>query len=204
MLSRGTALATGVRLTLEEFGTEFSHAWSRLAERFLKVECWQAYQELPDNRSQEAFLRGDVERAVALLRDEARSDEPLYRDVRDRGLDYARIRMVQEPLSEYLRYEILSYRIREALGEPIVVVRVDPGTVLPNDEFFDFLLFDQQTALIHDYGDGPVGAQTGGWLIQDRATIQALEETALALRARAIPLHRYLSHVTDHYRPSGT
>jgi len=39
------------------------------------------------------------------------------------------------------------------------VVRCDSGTELPNEEHFDFLLFDRHTALIHDYGKGSAGRQ---------------------------------------------
>ena len=34
------------RLTLDEFQSWFSDAWSKVDSRFLKLECWQSYQEI--------------------------------------------------------------------------------------------------------------------------------------------------------------
>ncbi|WP_405089158.1 hypothetical protein [Microbispora sp. NBC_01389] len=69
-------------------------AWSRLRQRFLKGECRQSYHEPERNRSQEVYHRGDSDRAVNLLREEAESDRPLFDDIRHRGIEYARIRLV--------------------------------------------------------------------------------------------------------------
>lgn len=182
----------GQRLTLGEFAGEFRQAWSRLRSRFLKLECWQSYQEQPDKLSQRAFRRGDIEQATALLRREAEKDRALYQDVQARGLDYTRIRVLQEPLTNYLAYETVSYRIRASMGESIVVAVVDNSLQLPNADLFDFLLFDRHTALVHDYGTGSTGVQAGGWIVRDNTTIVALEQTALSVRRDAVPLDQYL------------
>ncbi len=113
--------------------------------------------------------------------------------MRERGIEFARIRVVQEPLTDYLRYELTSYRVRAAMGENIEVVRDGSEAPLPNEEVFDFLLFDRDTALVHDYGNGRTGVQTGGWLVRDPRAIRALEDRALALRADAAPLERFLA-----------
>ena len=101
---------------------------------------------------------------------------------------------MQEPLSAYLGYELLSYRIRADMGERIEVVCCDPAPRLPDERYFDFLLFDRQTALVHDYGTGDVGLQTGGWLTHDPDAIAGLEETISMLRHNAVPLQQYLAH----------
>ena len=181
------------RLTLDEFQSRFADAWSRVDSRFLKLECWQSYQELEGNESQEAYNRGDIAAVRELLRQEARADRLLYEDIRSRGIDYARIRLVQEPLTSYLRYELIAYEIRAEMGENIQIVRFDPALALPSKDHFDFLLFDQHTALIHDYGSGDSGLQTGGWLTHSIDVITALEQTALGLRRNAVPLPQYLA-----------
>ncbi len=183
----------GTRVDLDGFASAFSRAWSELTSRFLKVECWQSYREGETNASQDAYERGDLRRARELLEKEAEADRPLYADVRERGLDFARIRVVREPLTDYLRYELMSYRIRAEMGENIEVVRADPGMPLPNEEIFDFLLFDRSIALVHDYGQGRTGAQTGGWLVRDAHVLRELEDRAVALRDGAAPLGRFLA-----------
>src|SRR5882672_4909722 len=156
-------LANSTRLDLGEFGVAFASAWSRIESRFLKLECWQAYQELEATESQTAYDRGDVEAARELLQHEAEADRPLYEDIRRRNIEYARVRLVREPLTAYLEYELLSYRIRAEMGENIEVV-CETRQHLADEQSFDFLLFDRHTALDHDYGNGEVGLQTGGWL----------------------------------------
>jgi hypothetical protein len=183
------ALQGSTRLGLDGFSAMFSDAWSALTSRFLKLETWQTYQELDTTESQKAYESGDAQRARELLALEAEADRPLYEDIAKQGIDYARIRLIQEPLSPYLQYELISYRIRHAMGENIQIARIPAEVTLPNNDYFDFLLFDRHTALIHDYGDA--GAQSGGWITHDTAAIDALEQTALKLRATAIPLQRF-------------
>ncbi|MER5420208.1 DUF6879 family protein [Streptosporangium roseum] len=187
------ATKSGRRLNLDEFGTWFLDAWSRTESRFLKLECWQSYREREVTTSQVAHERGDVQEAWRLLRQESETERSLYEDVERKGIDYARIRLIQEPLTPYLDYELIAYRIRAAMGETIEIVRCAPSMRLPDDEHFDFLLFDRHTALIHDYGD--IGLQSGGWMTQDAAVISSLEKKAIALRQRAVPFEEFLTAV---------
>lgn len=143
----GWAVDRGERLDLDAFASAFSHAWARLGKRFLKAECWQSYRENGNSASQRAYERGEHDRAVELLREEAEADRPLYADVRSRGIEFARIRVLRQPLTDYFRYELPAYRIRARMGETTEVVRAEPGAPLPGDDCFDFLLFDRDTAL---------------------------------------------------------
>ncbi|WP_286990768.1 DUF6879 family protein [Thermomonospora sp. CIF 1] len=171
------------RLTLEEFQQAFGEAWSRLKRRFLKVECWQSYREADGVRSQKAYQEGKAELARELLREEAKGDQPLYEEVNARNLEFTRIRLISLPLTDYLRYEMINYEIRRALGENIEFVT--PPT--PVTDYFDFLLFDDHTALIHDYGPGPVGHQVGGWVTRAAEPLKHLEKLACELRTYARP-----------------
>jgi hypothetical protein len=189
------ALVGSARLDLNEFGSAFASAWSRIESRFLKLECWQSYRETETNESQAAYDRRDVETARQLLEHEAEADRPLYEGVRRRGIEYARVRLVQEPLTPYLEYELLSYRIRTEMGENIEVVRCAPELRLPDEQHFDFLLFDRRTALIHDYGTDEIGYQIGGWLTHEPEVIADLDAIVSALRQQAMPLGQYLTQV---------
>jgi hypothetical protein len=159
------AVQGSTRLNLDEFGACFAQAWAGLKSRFLKLECWQTYVEAEANQSQEAYNRGDVPKARELLQHEAEADQRLYEEVRQRGINYVRLRLVQEPLTPYLEYELIGYQIRATMGENIEVVHCDAKLQLPNEDYFDYLLFDHDAALIHDYGK--LGRQTGGWLSMD-------------------------------------
>lgn len=193
MIPPEALLKDGTRLSLDEFGAEFAVAWSRLGKRFLKVECWQEYQEIEAAESQKAYDSGDISTALDLLRNEAESDRPLYQDVKRRSIEYARIRLVHVPLTAYLQYEMMAYAIRAQIGENIRIAKFPSTFPLPGEKYFDFLLFDQHTALIHDYGQGPVGVQSGGWLVRDSETIEFLEKTALAILGNSVPVEKFLA-----------
>jgi hypothetical protein len=171
------------RLALDGFQKAFADAWRGLERRFVKIECWQSYQEAEGVRSQAAFQAGDVARARELLAEEARGDQPLYDDIKARGLDFTRIRLIDPPLTDYLRYELINYEIRAALGEHIEFL-LPPS---PVTDYFDFVLFDSVVALVHDYGPGPVGRQTGGWLVRAPGALDGLAALLDDLRARSRP-----------------
>lgn len=168
------------RLTLEGFLESFGEAWARTERRFLKLECWQSYREADGVRSQEAFQAGDAALARRLLEEEAMADQPLRDEVRARTLEFTRVRLLSYPLTEYLHYELINYEVRSRLGEHIEFL-VPPS---PVESYFDFLLFDSHTALIHDYGPGPVGYQAGGWLIHHPKTLDVLADITNDLRTR--------------------
>jgi hypothetical protein len=108
-------------------------------------------------------------------------------------IEYARVRLLQAPLSPYLEYELSSYRIRADMGENIEIVTCEPALRLPDEGHFDFLLFDRRTALIHDYGTDESSRQTGGWLTREPQVIAGLEEIVATLRLNALPLQEYLA-----------
>jgi len=179
------ALDGSERLTLEGFLESFGTAWARTERRFLKLECWQSYREADGVRSQEAFQAGDTALARRLLEEEAMGDQPLRDDVRARNLEFTRMRLLSYPLTDYLRYEMINYEVRRRLGENIEFL-LPPS---PVEDYFDFLLFDAHTALIHDYGPGPVGHQSGGWVTHHPKTLHRLFDIATDLRARGERVH---------------
>lgn len=189
------ALKSSIRLSLDEFQSQFVSAWSQIGSRFLKLECWRRYREIEASESQDAYICGDVAKARELLRQEAEADRPLYDGIGQRGIDYARVRLVQEPLTPYLEYELMAYQIRAQMGEHIEVVRCGQALRIPNEEFFDFLLFDRHTMLLHDYGHGEAGWQSGGWVTHNGDVIAFLESKAMMLRQSAVTLQDFLTEI---------
>lgn len=174
------------QLSPQDFDSEFHALWSRMKTRFLKLECWQEYQE-PNSKSLTAFMCGDTAHADKLLQLEAAQGKSLYEDVARRKIDYTRIRIIRQPLTPYLRWEMRNYKVRAAMGETIVFIDdSDSMMPLPNEHLFDFLLFDRDVALVHNYGNN--GLQVSGWLVKEPNVLSQLEEVASHLRNRAIPL----------------
>jgi hypothetical protein len=84
-------------------------------------------------------------------------------------------------------FEMWNYLVRARLGETIeiAVAPESDARSLPNHSYFDFLLFDDKAALIHDYGLD--GLQVGGWVTQSPSTLRRLAETANQMRQAAVP-----------------
>jgi hypothetical protein len=179
------------RLTLAEFGAEFDYHSRRVRSRILKSETWQTYQE-PDTESLRAYLDGNLGGLERLLEAEADADRDVYERVRRNGTPFIRLRAVKMPLVPYLAYEMWNYVVRARRAETIEIADLsDDHRPLPNHSYFDFLLFDERAALIHDYGRD--GLQVGGWLASDPAVLSQLGLAAAEIRSRSVPLEAFLT-----------
>ncbi|ADP83488.1 DUF6879 family protein [Pseudofrankia inefficax] len=186
------ALREARRLSLAEFGAEFGKWWGTVERELVKSECWQAYQE-PETRSWLAYQRGDHSAVPGLLEAEAAGDQSIYDAAVRNGTPFVRMRLVRFPLTEYLTFEMWNYVVRARRGETIeiAVVPDDDPRPLPNHSYFDFLLFDDRAALVHDYGRD--GLQVGGWVTTLPSTLRRLAETAAKARRTAVPLDMFLA-----------
>jgi hypothetical protein len=67
----------------------------------------------------------------------------------DIGKQFSRVHVVSEPLTDYLRFELICYQSGSAAGEDI---RILPRRLAPTDlPPFDYWLFDSQAAAIMSY-----------------------------------------------------
>jgi hypothetical protein len=81
--------------------------------------------------------------------------------------------------------------VRARLAETVEIADLSADSrPLPNHDYFDFLLFDEDAALIHDYGVD--GLQVGGWVTSAPEVLRRLADTAAELRARSMPLDAFL------------
>ncbi|OLT18169.1 hypothetical protein BJF78_12025 [Pseudonocardia sp. CNS-139] len=109
------------------------------------------------------------------------------------GKVWTRVRVVDDPLTDYERYEFSGYVESQAAGERILVVRRDEvGDVGP-----DFWLFDADTpqarALLMDYDEA--GHWLGADLITDPDRLAELSGRLQDVEALAVPLNEYLSKI---------
>jgi hypothetical protein len=157
----------------------------------VKVERRQSYQE-PGNPSYEALLAGDWERAVALAAHTHDEDKQTYAELREKGVEFLRLRILDFPITDYLRWEFEHYKVTSALGEDIRIVRLSDITELDaRVGLSDFLLFDHDAVMIHDYGtDGILG---GGWVTTSPIQLSEVDEIVTALTTEARPLAAFLA-----------
>jgi hypothetical protein len=110
------------------------------------------------------------------------------------GKRWSRVRAVDWPLPEYLRYELTGYGENQAVGdETLMVDREHAGDV--GDGLPDFWLFDAGTgwaraALLH-YTDE--GAFLGVDMVTDPGALASLEVARRRLVEHAVPLNEWLA-----------
>jgi len=117
--------ARGERLTRDAYRRDFAQRDRDVVGRSSwKFERRQHFLEL-SNPSWEAFRRGAWEESLALL--EGRR-EGLLKSVQEdleRGNPFYRVRVVQEPVTPYLQWELHSLRVQAQCGRPVRVVQAE-------------------------------------------------------------------------------
>lgn len=117
--------ARGERLTRDAYRRDFAqHDRNVVGRSSWKFERRQHFLEL-SNPSWEAFRRGAWDESLALL--EGRR-EGLLKSVQEdleRGNPFYRVRVVQEPVTPYLQWELHSLRVQAQCGRPVRVVQAE-------------------------------------------------------------------------------
>lgn len=178
-------------MTFEEFDALFD----RFAVSTFRLETLQQYAVSEEDERLRAFREGAPrpERSVRTSKWLARVAVTTAA-----GKRWSRVHVVDHPLSEYLRYELVGYVESAAAGEEIRIAdrRADPRLAELSQ---DFWLFDAETvapfaALIHYTRDGEV---LGFEYIDDAATLRRFRaERDLALE-HSVGLNTYLAAAGD-------
>lgn len=121
------AHAAGDRLELdaylEDFDKHFWKAGSSDEASFWKFERQQSFKE-PGVESWEAFSRGEWGTALALIADQRGHYERYFRKIADHGFSLHRVRVVEEPVTPYLQWELHLLRLKEKCGEDTRIAKV--------------------------------------------------------------------------------
>lgn len=120
-------------MALDAYYADFEkHFWHSADAGFWKLERQQVFRE-PGYDSWEAFARGEWEESLRLL-EAGRADMVEYhRKVERHGFAARRIRVVEEPLTHYMQWELHALRVREQCGGPIHVIGADQVARYEND-----------------------------------------------------------------------
>ncbi|WP_067793601.1 DUF6879 family protein [Actinomadura formosensis] len=115
----------GERLPLEEYRHDFrDRQWTIEGEDSWKLERAQHFIE-PGFPSWDAFARGDWDTAIRLIDDEREWIAEFSTRAREKRIGLYRVRVVEEPLTPYLQWELHLLRLRAECGEAIRVVDAD-------------------------------------------------------------------------------
>ncbi len=111
----------------------------------------------------------------------------------DDGVDSIRLRLLDLPVTDYVRFEYEIYRELAARGERILGIE---SSLLPTDlrhALHDFVLFDERLAFALDWNQGIF---RGAWLLASQDTVRKYCALADRLLDRAVPFddlaERYL------------
>ncbi|NLU75620.1 hypothetical protein HCC61_23665 [Streptomyces sp. HNM0575] len=86
-----------------------------------KFERRQHFQE-QSSPSWEAFRRGEWEEALRLTRERRSHWQRIAEEDRERGGAFHRVRVVEEPLTPYMQWELHALRVQGESGMPVRVV----------------------------------------------------------------------------------
>jgi hypothetical protein len=116
------AAAIGDPMALPDYFADFERQfWAIDGTGFWKLERQQTFQE-PGYDSWEAFASGDWAESLRLL-EAGRADMTAYHQrIAAHGFAARRVRVVEEPITPYLLWELQALRIRDECGGPVRVV----------------------------------------------------------------------------------
>jgi hypothetical protein len=186
------------RLRSPEYKREF---WAREAAirngGSWKLERLPHFEEVR-NASRDALRRGDWDEALRLL--EARRDGLRQAEVEDaaRGSVFHRVRVVEEPLTPYLQWELHSLRIKAEYGERVRVLPAEAVAAAETDGILpELTLLDDEVLYRVLYTDAgvPDGALrftdpgiVGAWGAYLRDAYAAAEDIASYFDRAVAPL----------------
>lgn len=126
--------------------------WNEMTGEFFKVEDLQSYADEKTEQQSSLSLWLAGERDASLTAMQAHQSE-WAAHAASKKVRKVRIHVVDEPYSEYLRWEIAHYRmINIPLGgeEVFLVNRVD----VPEYDLGDFMMFDERRVTKSNYSEG--------------------------------------------------
>lgn len=116
---------TGEYLSLADYQADFSALeWTIAGQESWKLERCQHFRE-PGFDSWQAFASGDWERSLELNEARRASVAKFQAQASDHGIDLYRVRVVEQPITPYLQWELHGLRLRAECGELIRVVTSD-------------------------------------------------------------------------------
>lgn len=174
-------------------GATYAHLYDQFTDTAFRLECRQTYAVQAEDPSTRAF-RENLPRPERSVRTSpwlariAVDTAPIEQG--GRGKDWSRVRLIEWPLTDYTRHELLSYVESQAAGERIQIA----AAAAVNWNGPDFWLFDaghvHACAVELHYTDD--GAVTERRFVDDRRRLRRLTEVRDAAVHAAVDLNQFL------------
>lgn len=181
---------TGARM-----GEVFYEYWSLIETEFFKLETLQEYNTRGEEESIRAYKEGRIDDLRDILRKRLVSlSSELYGNVKRNGGRIIRLRLVDLPLTDYIKRQIESYKILEELGEEIFIMTLDDAKMIlgeKKDNIQDFLMFDEKRMIVNVFNDNR--ERTHSLISEDILEIQPFVATKHLLLPKAVPFREFFS-----------
>lgn len=117
--------ARGVRLSLDDYTSDFAERESAVYDHVSwKFERRQHFEERGDP-SRDALTEGRWDEALRLLAEEHDDWLAYARRDRERNAPFRRVRVVEQPLTPYMQWELHALRVQARAGMAVRVVEVE-------------------------------------------------------------------------------
>jgi len=175
-------------LSKSEFEIAFRSALDRTQKAFRKVELLQFYDESGDP-SFDKLVAHDWVGAMAELDSIVEGQDELLTPALKRGVSLTRLRYVEVPLTDYVRWELASYRLSQEIGERIFI-SLNPEILRSIPEC---VMFDDHTLIALNYD--AVGRFAKAQVFADQDRLQFLIHKFDGFETDAEPLNDFLELV---------
>lgn len=161
--------------------------WQDMQHEWFKIEVLQDYTGEDDSPSLRAWLAGDKEKSLALLRKSTHGGwSEQCREKSEQGVMMRRIRIIEAPYTPYTEWELEFYKhINIPGGEQVFIVNKDDASSL-NLPTGDLMMFDNKRVAVcaYDY----TGRMTQQTFYDDSDDITTFSRLKYDLLALARPL----------------
>lgn len=189
-MNRPPKIPAGERLPLDSYIEDFNqHFWNIREEGFWKLERQQTFQE-PGVESWEAFARGDWDESLRLLSQQRDHYTRYLNEIAEHGFRLHRVRVVEEPVTPYLQWELHLLHLKAQCGERTRVVGPDSVQALENGSPLPEVIvlgFSVMYEIVYD----EQGILRGGVRCADRDVIDAWRGFISELHASGEDLTSY-------------
>lgn len=174
------------RITLPDEQDLFQQLFATVRRSWFRLETLQRYDDEYERQEFADFLRGEP---VDLT---PGPWQEMIRGHRAAGRTLARVHVIEEPHSDYIRYELAGYPVNVEAGEDVRVIPVRAGEWPHGVPRHDFWLFDDDYLWLMDYDSK--GTLRDVVREPDRGIVAQHRQWREAALAQSIPLRRYLSN----------
>jgi hypothetical protein len=169
----------------------FPKAFKDAQHQILKLETRQEYLE-PGNPSFEMMVSGDFSKAIDLIPEMKASDDEIYSNLKQKGVDFVRCRPIEYPFTSYLKWELETYKYSAEKGERIFCCLLkETKQIFENFATKDFMVFDNSIAFIHNYDEK--GLIQGGWITQKPQHILSLQSLFINIKSQSSPFTQFVT-----------